>query len=75
MGGNAYYMFEMLTLAGHRLTYRLVQKQLRRLEGFPEEIDRLATEDIDESAPLLKDFSDESVDEVPTAGPSSPQLP
>ena len=78
MSGNAYYVFEILTSAAHRLIYRLMQKQIRQLEGFPEETDRLAAdaiEDIEEGAPLLRDFSDESVNKVPTTRPPSPQLP
>jgi hypothetical protein len=55
-----------------------MQKQIRLLEGFSEETDRLAAdaiEDIEEGAPLLRDFSNESVDKVPTARSSGPQSP
>ncbi|KZP32856.1 Golgi apparatus membrane protein TVP38 [Athelia psychrophila] len=40
--------------------YRAMQKHIRELEGLPEETDRLAAdalEDIEEGAPLLRDFS------------------
>lgn len=40
-----------------------MQKHIRELDGIPEETERLAVEaieDVDEGAPLLRDFSDNS---------------
>jgi hypothetical protein len=59
-----------------RLVYRLMQKHIRQLEEFPEETDRLAAdaiEDVEEGAPLLRNFSDESVGDMQTERARSPQ--
>ena len=61
-----------------RLVYRLMKKQIRELEECPEETDRLAAdalEDVEEGAPLLRDFSPESVDRLQTERAHSPQSP
>jgi hypothetical protein len=61
-----------------RLVYRLMQKHIRQLEEFPEETDRLAAdaiEDVEEGAPLLRNFSDGSVDGMQTEQARSPQSP
>lgn len=47
------------------VVYRLVQNQLKHLKGIPGDIEELAAEavdDADEGAPLLNNFSSESVD-------------
>jgi hypothetical protein len=61
-----------------RLVYRLMQKHIRQLEEFPEETDRLAAdaiEDVEEGAPLLRNFSDGSVGDMQTERARSPQSP
>lgn len=48
------------------VVYRLVQNHLRHLKGIPADIDELAAEaieDADEGAPLLSNFSSDSIDE------------
>jgi len=55
----------LIVLVSSWLVYRLMQKHIRQLEGLPEETDQLAASaisDIEEGAPLLGDFSSESVD-------------
>jgi len=44
------------------LVYRLMQKQIRQLEGDTESLITDAAEDIEAGAPLLVDFSDEVID-------------
>lgn len=54
-----------------------MQKHIRELDDMPEETDRLAAdaiEDIEEGAPLLRDFSSsESVDKLNPGQASSPR--
>jgi hypothetical protein len=53
-----------------------MQKHIRQLEGFTEETDTLAADaigDVEEGAPLLRDFSDDSVDNMHTEHARSPQ--
>jgi uncharacterized membrane protein YdjX (TVP38/TMEM64 family) len=47
------------------LIYRLMKRQIRQIEDLPEETNRRAAntiDDLEEGAPLLRDFSTESVD-------------
>jgi hypothetical protein len=51
----------------YRIVYHLVQNHIRHLEGIPPEVDELAAEaieDVDEGAPLLRNFSDGSLNEL-----------
>jgi hypothetical protein len=59
-----------------RLVYRFMQKHIRQLEEFPEETDRLAAdaiEDVEEGAPLLRNFSDDSVGDMQAERAHSPR--
>ena len=49
-----------------RIVYRSMQAHIRKLDGLPPEVDELAAEAIEdaiEGAPLLGNYSSESVDE------------
>ncbi|KIM90690.1 hypothetical protein PILCRDRAFT_94434 [Piloderma croceum F 1598] len=66
----------LIAIASSWLVYRFMQKHIRQLEEFPEETDRLAAdviEDVEEGAPLLRDFSDDSVDDMETERARSPR--
>jgi hypothetical protein len=51
----------------YRIVYHLVQNHIRHLGGIPPEVDELAAEaieDVEEGAPLLRNFSDGSLNEL-----------
>jgi len=52
----------LVTATSSWFVYQAMQKQIRELEGLPNETDRMAAdalEDVEEGAPLLRDFSPE----------------
>lgn len=61
------FIFSDAQICRYRIVYRLMQKQIRDLRESPALADELAAdalEDAEEGAPLLRDFSSESVNEV-----------
>lgn len=73
---RVYVCYSNIDCSYPRLVYRLMQKHIRQLEGFTEETDTLAADaigDVEEGAPLLRDFSDDSVDNMHTEHARSPQ--